>query len=74
MKSGGGWHRPTTYRREIHDQRKHGIDQREERPEIELGEEQGTIAVEGEYVGEKMHFFRSASPVDRVAVDRAHAL
>ena len=59
---------------EFHYQRKHSIDQRKERPEIELGEEQWAIAIEGEYVVEERHFFRSASPVDRVAVDRADAL
>ena len=42
---------------EFHYQRKHSIDQRKERPEIELGEEQWAIAVEGEYVAEERHFW-----------------
>ena len=44
-------------RRHLHNQSENGIDDSKERPEIELGEEQWTIAVETKYVGEKLHFF-----------------
>ena len=40
----------------FHNQRKHRIHQRKERPEVELGEQQRTLAIKTEYMGEKFHF------------------
>ena len=40
----------------FHNQRKPRINQRKERPEVEVGEQQRTLAIKTEYMGEKFHF------------------